>query len=389
MAPALVTAVPGLPRLPNGKVDYAALRRAAVQPRGAGEPDTPRDDFERTLAEVWREALRVERVGIRDDFFALGGDSITSIRIVALARQRGISIAPSEIFEFPSIAALGATRAAAPLAQHPGGRLSLGPTAAPARDGAPLFMVHGGRRLLMQLTAALQADREVHLLVDHRDGGDLDPLATIGSLANSYLTAIEAARPDGPFVLGGYSIGAPIAVEMARRLRAGGRAPVLVFLLDPPDDPGNFGSAGEFAAARTASASGSGDGRGVPTPVTRARQAFVDVGSVCLGAACRVAGLEMPMRLRRRYVAKVYDRALRRHVLRPYEGPVLIFHSADARRNADGLTLWHFVEGRHAEAVRFDAAHTAFVRDPSIIDDWTRRLAQRLAELDSAVAAAR
>jgi hypothetical protein len=252
-------------------------------------------------------------------------------------------------------------------------------------------MVHGGRRLLMQLTGALEADREVHLLADHRTSGDLDPLSTIESLAESYLEAAEAALAERAYFLGGYSIGAPIAVEMARRLRAKGRAPLLVFLLDPPDDPANFGGAGGFAAAPAAAASGSprGDGPGGPTAIARVRQAFIDLGSLCLGAAWRAAGFEMPMRLRRRYVAKVYDRALRRHVLRPCGGPVLIFHSADARRNADGLTLWHFVEGQDAEAVRFDAAHTEFVRNPAIIDDWARRLAQRLGELDPALPALR
>jgi thioesterase domain-containing protein len=386
MTPSAVTLVPELPRLPNGKVDHEALVRAATRPDREREPDTPRDEFERALVDVWREVLRAERIGIHDDFFALGGDSIASIRIVALARQRGVSIAPSEIFDFPSIAALRDSRAAA-VARHAGGRLTVEPVAAPTATGAPLFIVHGGRRLLMQLTETLRADREVHLLVDHREGGDLGPLSTIESLADAYLATLEAERPGGPFFLGGYSIGAPVAVEMARRLRARGREPLLVFLLDPPDDPGNFGSAGGFVPAAPSEPASRGARRRMTT-MAGARQAFVDLGSLCLGAACRVTGLEMPMRLRRRYVAKVYDRALRRHVLRPYEGPVLIFHSADARRSADGRTLWHVVEDRHAEAVGFDASHTEFVRNPATIGDWARRLAQRLRDRETTVAAA-
>jgi hypothetical protein len=387
MTPASLKVVETLPRLPNGKIDLEALVRSSGADPSSGErSETPRNDLERTLMEVWREALGVETVGLRDDFFALGGDSITSIRIVALARQRGITLAPSEIFDFPSIAELAEHRAVGREESGERGGRVLPSSGAVSGEGAPLFMVHGGRRMLMQLTERLREDRPVHLLLDHRDAGDVPPFATVGSLAEEYLEAIRSLQREPPVFLGGYSIGAPVAVEMARRLQRSGHPPRLLFLLDPPDEPSNFKAVEglEWTGRMHGAAAGPRpphDGPGRP----RAREgALSHWGGIAIGVASRLLGRETPLEVRRRYVPWVYDRALRRHVLRPYQGPVLIFHSADARRNGDGLTLWQLLEGEHAETVNFDAAHTAFVRDPDVIDQWTRCLAERLAKAESA-----
>jgi amino acid adenylation domain-containing protein/non-ribosomal peptide synthase protein (TIGR01720 family) len=72
----------------------------------AAEP--PRGPVEEALVRVWRSVLRLERIGIRDDFFRLGGDSILSLQIVARARQEGIALTPRQIFENPTIAGLAA-----------------------------------------------------------------------------------------------------------------------------------------------------------------------------------------------------------------------------------------------------------------------------------------
>src|SRR5207302_10269064 len=58
------------------------------------------------LAEIFKQLLRLERVGIHDSFFELGGDSIISLQVVSRAQQQGIRITPRQLFEFPTIAAL-------------------------------------------------------------------------------------------------------------------------------------------------------------------------------------------------------------------------------------------------------------------------------------------
>ena len=66
----------------------------------------PRTEAERILSGIWSELLKLERVGLHDNFFHLGGDSILSIQVVARARQSGLLLTPRQIFEHPTIAAL-------------------------------------------------------------------------------------------------------------------------------------------------------------------------------------------------------------------------------------------------------------------------------------------
>ncbi len=121
MVPAAFVALDALPLTVNGKLD----RRALPAPRaGAGAEEgftAARSDTEARLAEVWQEVLGVERVGIDDNYFALGGDSIRAVRMVAAARRRGLSISIPHLFRHQSIRGLAADAAppaeAAPAAE--------------------------------------------------------------------------------------------------------------------------------------------------------------------------------------------------------------------------------------------------------------------------------
>ena len=91
----------------------------AARPELGGEFVAPRTDAERALASVWGEVLGVERVGARDNFFALGGDSIRSIRVVARAREEGLEIALPLLFRHQTVEALAAAVAGEAVAALP------------------------------------------------------------------------------------------------------------------------------------------------------------------------------------------------------------------------------------------------------------------------------
>src|SRR5262249_53400232 len=105
-----------LPLTPNGKVDRAALpvpeaadlasdaRVAGVAPPGEGT--APRSPREAILAEIWRGVLGLPAVGIDDNFFALGGDSILAIQVVARAHDAGLRLSPTQLFQNQTIAEL-------------------------------------------------------------------------------------------------------------------------------------------------------------------------------------------------------------------------------------------------------------------------------------------
>nr|APD71900.1 non-ribosomal peptide synthetase 1 [Streptomyces sp.] len=105
MVPAAVVVLAGLPVTPNGKLDRAALP-APASAGGGREPGTER---ERVLCAVLAEAFEVERVGVDDDFFALGGDSITAITISSRLRAAGLGLRPRDLLARRSFAALAAS----------------------------------------------------------------------------------------------------------------------------------------------------------------------------------------------------------------------------------------------------------------------------------------
>ena len=121
MVPSAFVSLDALPLTPNGKVD----RKALPAPDGS-RPDlesafvAPRTAGEAALAEIWKDVLRVDRVGVHDNFFEVGGDSILSIQIVTRAAQAGLKLSPKQIFEHPTIEELAAvaTTAVAPSRTH-------------------------------------------------------------------------------------------------------------------------------------------------------------------------------------------------------------------------------------------------------------------------------
>jgi amino acid adenylation domain-containing protein len=108
MVPATFVQLDRFPLTANGKVD----RRGLPPPPPAQDTGTtyagPRTEAERILAELWQELLGAERVGIDDNFFSLGGDSIQAIQTIARARKRGILLAPKQLFQCQTIRELAA-----------------------------------------------------------------------------------------------------------------------------------------------------------------------------------------------------------------------------------------------------------------------------------------
>lgn len=116
MVPSAFVALEKLPLTPNGKVDRKALPAPDF---GAARSEyvAPRTPLEETLAAIWAQVLGVDRVGVHDNFFEIGGDSLKVVRVVALAGKAGTELSPAMIFTHPTIAGL-----ATQLETAPGGR---------------------------------------------------------------------------------------------------------------------------------------------------------------------------------------------------------------------------------------------------------------------------
>ena len=120
MVPTEYVLLPELPLTSSGKVD----RRALPAPRTTKKAEfvPPRDEIEKSLAEVWCQVLRLERVSIHDNFFELGGDSILSIQATSRAKAAGVNITVKQIFENQTIAKLASVATEGPAIHSTTGR---------------------------------------------------------------------------------------------------------------------------------------------------------------------------------------------------------------------------------------------------------------------------
>ncbi len=183
MVPALFAAVEELPLTANGKVDRRALaaRAAALESAGGTGRDSrphrpPRTPAEDLLCRVWSEVLRLERVGIDDDFFALGGDSILSIQVVARAARAGCRITPRQLFEHPTVAELAAVAGTVAAAEAEQGEVTGPVPLTPIQRwffaGDPTDRHHFNQAILLRLARPLPAraaERAWTALVAHHD----------------------------------------------------------------------------------------------------------------------------------------------------------------------------------------------------------------------------
>ncbi|MCU0490104.1 MAG: condensation domain-containing protein, partial [Chloroflexaceae bacterium] len=106
MVPSAFVELAAFPLTTNGKLDRTALPAPTGERTSAAAYTPPATVVEQTLAAIWAALLRVEQVGRDDNFFALGGDSILSMQVVARAAAAGIRIAPRHLFQYPTLAGL-------------------------------------------------------------------------------------------------------------------------------------------------------------------------------------------------------------------------------------------------------------------------------------------
>nr|WP_262987091.1 non-ribosomal peptide synthetase [Streptomyces sp. CBMA156] len=239
MVPTTLTALDRIPLTTNGKVDRAALPAPARHGHEAGALP-PRDLPELLMTRIWERVLGTPRVGVRDDFFALGGHSLRAVELVeAIRREWEVTVPLNTVFRHPTVEGLCAEL---PNASRALRRLVV-PLAEGDRRRAPLILVHpqGGDvcsflhlagQLTGHLTESSVGARPVHGLEAVGYNTDEPPLATVEEQAQRYLRELRSVLPDGPYLLAGWSFGGLVAFEMARLLEEQGNPPGFLGIID-------------------------------------------------------------------------------------------------------------------------------------------------------------
>jgi amino acid adenylation domain-containing protein len=245
--PAAFVMLDRLPLTPYGKLNTKALPAPPQPGRDSLTFVAPRTDRERQLAALWGEVLHVEDVGVCDDFFDLGGDSLAAAHLfVAIEKHFGVRLPMEVLFQAPTVAALAKALAedAAPVAVQ-----SLVPIQA-AGNRPPFFCVHavGGEVLAYKrLAECLGPDQPFFGLQAKGLYTNEEPLTSLEAMAQRYVEEMMARQPQGPYYLGGWSCGGAIAYEMAQQLRWRGQTVAFLAIIDQRRP--NEGSGGTWTLA--------------------------------------------------------------------------------------------------------------------------------------------
>jgi len=211
----------------------------------------PRNLLEKTLAELWQNFLSITQVGINDDFFELGGDSLIAVQLVTKLRQTlSVELSSHSLLNTPTIATLAESiqqvSSHAELIQQPKPVLpsSLVEIQAGHPLKIPLFLVPpaGGHVYIYRdLARCLGPEQPVYGLqavdFDHKneDFNQInEDFNQIEEKASYFIKALLVRQPDGPYILGGFSFGGIVAFEMAQQLLALGHELRLLVMIDTP-----------------------------------------------------------------------------------------------------------------------------------------------------------
>jgi thioesterase domain-containing protein len=227
MVPSVVMVLDALPLNANGKIDRKALPKPEFGDQDQYE--VPIGEAEETLASIWAEVLNVPRIGRTDNFFALGGDSILSLKVISKAKATGhpaLNLKLRDLMLNPTIAAL---------LDRGGAGESIVLLNAPVQDAPPLFCIHpgmGGIFDYRSLAERLQGKRSVYGLACPMLRDMSRRYASLAEMADDYTAMLLRAQPQGAYHLLGWSLGGALAVMIAARLEACGREVAFLGLLD-------------------------------------------------------------------------------------------------------------------------------------------------------------
>jgi len=369
MTPADWVMLKELPLSTNGKVN----RRLLPPPRRGEEATAcahraPLSRVEAEIKRLWEELLGVHEIGLSDNFFDLGGNSILAVKMVhCLERATGVRLQPGALIEAPSIerlAELIETRT------HTVRWSSLAPLAA-SGSRPPLFLFHanGGEVFFYR-------DLARHLAPDQPVFGVQYPLSeswaaappTLEELAATYLTEIRSLQPHGPYLLGGFCLGAYLAFECACQLESEGEKVGLLAVINTDGVwrlTGSLRSSLRFHLRRL----------GPFTPLNifryaRERLRFrkdrtQDLGASYIGRLMHAFGLSVPPALLHRHARALLLEASRRWQPRKYHGELVFFKGRD-EPGQDPYAFWSQIVEGPIHCIETPGRGSAILQEPAV-----------------------
>ncbi len=371
MVPAAIVRLDALPLTPNGKVDRRGLPDPGDTRRPSESYIPPRDGLELQLARIWEDLLNVRPVGVRDGFFERGGHSILLLHLVAqIEREFGARLSLADLVQGTTI-----ERLAVSMRDQRSGPEARLVAMRSTGDRAPFFaMVPAGGTLACYVSLAelMTHDRPFYALQPRGTMAESAAAPTIELMAREDLKELRRVQPNGPYFLGGWSMGGLVAYEMACLLQDAGEEVAVLALMDcgVPDPDQEMKDPNDAAAELAAS------------------HFDLDLGE--LGDLQGEARIEALLDLARRYGRLAHEVDLRwvrwlidgyristgstqRYRPRPYDGRVTLIRASDGlsevtdERIADDPELrWGGLARGGVDVVWVAGTHHTMVQPPHV-----------------------
>jgi amino acid adenylation domain-containing protein len=221
MIPSAFVQLEKIPLTPNGKIDRKALPEPQI--RGTGEYEPPRNQTEEQLVGIYRELLAAEKVGVTDDFFALGGNSLKAIKLISRIHETfSIDISVVQVFKTPGIRDLASVLIENRFIDEKEETVILLNSAKPKKIFA--FPPAVGYSIAYTELAPLLEDYGFYAFnyIEKEDENQM----------KIYLDAIREIQPEGPYILLGYSAGGKLCIKAAELLEKAGHVVSDIIILD-------------------------------------------------------------------------------------------------------------------------------------------------------------
>lgn len=225
MIPAAFIPLEEFPRLPNGKINRKALPLPSDILADQNNFVAPKTEMEKQLVSIWESVLGINDIGINDNYFEIGGDSIGSIQVIAKAKAIGINLAPHHLFEYQTIADLSNFLQKE---KQQNATIKAEETISKSivllnKDGKrpPIFCVHsgGGHVFFYQpLAQKLDNDQPLYALQPKGVHGKSKIQNSIKEMASFYIQEMKKVQPSGPYHLLGTCFSNAVVLEMAHQL---------------------------------------------------------------------------------------------------------------------------------------------------------------------------
>jgi amino acid adenylation domain-containing protein len=389
MVPSAFVTLEALPLTASGKLNRRALPSPddseSKRTASSAVQEPAQTPLEQTLATIWSNLLEVKAIDVNDNFFELGGHSLLAVRLFAQIEKRlGKRLPLATLFQAPTVAQLAAV---IERDWTPQWTSLVGINPLERAQGSsvkpPFFCVHalGGNVLeYYDLARHLGQEQPFYGLQSQGLDESLTPHRSVQEMAAHYLKEIRGLQPEGPYFIGGRSLGGMVAFEMARQLRVQGESIALLALLDTYPS----GYAKLFRNEATLSAAFRRAVKRTRAHIKNLKSLSVNDGVSYLFKKARFAPRKLKSQIWRR-VFGAYQRlgrplpqtfrdvkefnslAVREYAPQVYDGKVTLFWaSADLRTSIDLVEGWRALAGGGIEVHEIPGSHLDIIKEPHV-----------------------